>query len=1177
MKSTCGCCSGVQVATPQPEANRPGLPALSYRVGTYATFFESMVARLSSFPALKGLTTRELSDPSIAMLDAWAVVADVLTFYQERIANEGYLMTATERRSILELAKLVGYKLRPGVSASVYLAFTAATGFQGTIPAGTRAQSIPGTGQTAQFFETSVDLTVRDTWNALQPRLTRPQLITLAADRGTDAATRDTIYFQGISTNLKAGDMLLFVLGDDDGLQVPRFVQSVDAQADLKRTEVTLQPAPPQPGAALTAQSVLNAAVDPLIQDAQSIFPDSDLAARVAKILANLETNVAGAQSLQNAAEMVLEAIPQVQRQYDIAVGRGFTRLEAWTSDVLFTLAGLVQSIPNIDGDSQPTGQPLPPPATLPPSPLANLFNIIKPLSAPPSLQPANPQRLVRTIAQTFSPQADTAPRLLAAFQPAAADTIYQAWSGVSTPSPQVQVYAMRVKAAPFGATAPQQMSVPAVGGYPTPQEWGLAPGDIASTDPAEPSLLSLDATYDKIAPSGWAVINSPDYQQPIIAAVNGVQPIARANYGMTAKVTQLALDRQWLTGANNQAEAVPEAARPPAADDQIKAAALAPPPAPPLPSIAGLRNVTVWAQMDQLDLAEEPLDTDVKGDTIELAELYDGFESGRWIMVSGERTDIPNTTGVTATELVMIAGVKQGVRAPLSVPFPADYVPFQPGYYTTDANSQGDRLVVGKLAGRLPQSLPLPQFVNQQFSDQVQLAPGLYVTAYVPTSDELSGEFPAFKGLLIDPSTNVLFPGGFIPAGSDVFAWRISAAPVHTILTLANKLAYEYDSTNVTIYGNVAPATNGQTVGEVLGDGDGSQAFQSFALRQSPLTYVSAATPEGTASTLSVTVNDVGWPEADNLAALGPKDREFVTQTDDSDQTTMTFGNGVHGARVPTGTANVKAVYRYGIGSGGNVDAGQISQLATHPQGAQGVINPLPASGGADPDSISQARANTPMAVMALDRLVGTVDYANFSHTFAGIGKASAARISDGRRLVVHVTIAGAEDIPIDTTSNLYQNLVQALHQFGDPALAIQVAVRRLKLLVISAGVSLLANYQWESVEPEIRAAVLDLFSFDRRDLGQTAFLSELVSAIQGVEGVSYVNVQKFDAVSEDVTAAQLAGLAGTLRRHNAVRAQLARIDPNATGPAKRILPAELAILTPDIPDTLLLTEIQG
>src|SRR5579863_7882148 len=125
MSQPCGCCSGIQIITPVQEQNRPGLSEISYRVGTYATFFETMVARLSSlyldvpnadntgtqriYP-LKGLTTRDLSDPSIALLDAWAIVADVLTFYQERIANEGYLSTATERVSLLELGRLVGYK-----------------------------------------------------------------------------------------------------------------------------------------------------------------------------------------------------------------------------------------------------------------------------------------------------------------------------------------------------------------------------------------------------------------------------------------------------------------------------------------------------------------------------------------------------------------------------------------------------------------------------------------------------------------------------------------------------------------------------------------------------------------------------------------------------------------------------------------------------------------------------------------------------------------------------------------------------------------------------------------------------------------------------------------------------------------------------------------------------------
>ncbi|HEY8201382.1 MAG TPA: hypothetical protein VII47_08510, partial [Actinomycetota bacterium] len=135
--ATCGCCEGTEKLTPLPTANRPGLPSLHYRVGTHGTFLETMKARLASMavegpgadgqtietflPLLK-LTTRDPGDPSIALLDAWATAGDVLTFYRQLIANEGYLRTATERRSVLELARLVGYSLRPGVASTVYLA-----------------------------------------------------------------------------------------------------------------------------------------------------------------------------------------------------------------------------------------------------------------------------------------------------------------------------------------------------------------------------------------------------------------------------------------------------------------------------------------------------------------------------------------------------------------------------------------------------------------------------------------------------------------------------------------------------------------------------------------------------------------------------------------------------------------------------------------------------------------------------------------------------------------------------------------------------------------------------------------------------------------------------------------------------------------------------------------------
>ena len=66
--------------------------------------------------ALRGLTTRADDDFTIALIDAWAVVSDVLTFYQERQANEHYLRTATERRSIALCGRHFGWPRRSSTS-----------------------------------------------------------------------------------------------------------------------------------------------------------------------------------------------------------------------------------------------------------------------------------------------------------------------------------------------------------------------------------------------------------------------------------------------------------------------------------------------------------------------------------------------------------------------------------------------------------------------------------------------------------------------------------------------------------------------------------------------------------------------------------------------------------------------------------------------------------------------------------------------------------------------------------------------------------------------------------------------------------------------------------------------------------------------------------------------------
>lgn len=252
----CGCC---EPNDPRPTiANPPGLTTLAYRVVTHPTSLRRMLNHISAAGPLARLTTRATEDLTIALMDAWAMVLDVLSFYQERIANEGYLRTATERRSVLELARTIGYELRPGVAALAYLAYTVeeAPGSPtlAVIAKGSQVQSVPGHDQRPQTFETSADFTARVEWNTLRPRQTRPQALAIwnkklyllaigaqfgdtapaissdqleqvyALDASSDLINDETedsgniqaiavrqIYLSGTTTPLKAGDLLLFV------------------------------------------------------------------------------------------------------------------------------------------------------------------------------------------------------------------------------------------------------------------------------------------------------------------------------------------------------------------------------------------------------------------------------------------------------------------------------------------------------------------------------------------------------------------------------------------------------------------------------------------------------------------------------------------------------------------------------------------------------------------------------------------------------------------------------------------------------------------------------------------------------------------------------------------------------------------------------------------------------
>ena len=116
--------------------NRPALPKISYRVGTYDDLRSFMFDLLDKRKELTAWTCRGPDDPGIAVLEIAAVVGDILTYYQDLYANEAYLRSADWRESVAELIRLLGYRLAPGVGGEADFALAVKGSVSVTVPKG---------------------------------------------------------------------------------------------------------------------------------------------------------------------------------------------------------------------------------------------------------------------------------------------------------------------------------------------------------------------------------------------------------------------------------------------------------------------------------------------------------------------------------------------------------------------------------------------------------------------------------------------------------------------------------------------------------------------------------------------------------------------------------------------------------------------------------------------------------------------------------------------------------------------------------------------------------------------------------------------------------------------------------------------------------------------------------
>jgi len=136
------------------------VPQIDYTSRDYMAIREDLVSLIQTYNP--NWTSRDPADFGMTLVDLFAYMGDLLNFYIDRATNEGFLATASQRDSVLQLANTLGYIPTGLVAATTSIGFTNSTGSASVVPAGTQiANSAVVNGISTQIiFETDAAVTV---------------------------------------------------------------------------------------------------------------------------------------------------------------------------------------------------------------------------------------------------------------------------------------------------------------------------------------------------------------------------------------------------------------------------------------------------------------------------------------------------------------------------------------------------------------------------------------------------------------------------------------------------------------------------------------------------------------------------------------------------------------------------------------------------------------------------------------------------------------------------------------------------------------------------------------------------------------------------------------------------------------------------------------------------------
>ena len=339
-------------------------------------------------------------------------------------------------------------------------------------------------------------------------------------------------------------------------------------------------------------------------------------------------------------------------------------------------------------------------------------------------------------------------------------------------------------------------------------------------------------------------------------------------------------------------------------------------------------------------------------------------------------------------------------------------------------------------------------------------------------------------------------------PASELATLSAVTHSAERTTLFFDAPLRRNYTRATLTLNANVVRATQGERVAdEVLGSGDASVASQRFVLRRGPLAH----TLDDPREALEVRVDGVPWRRGGSPLDAGPDDAVYFLGSEGG-RAVITFGDGVHGRRLPSGEENVVASYRAGAGAAGNVAPGALTILRTQPAGVRAVRNPERAYDGTDGERDEALRAAGGAAVSLLDRVVSLRDHEAFVLALPGVAKARARSFWIGSRRVIHLTVADTRSEALG--DDLRRRLLRELRAAGDPRAEYALAACERRGVRVRASVRVSETSRLGVVREAATRALREALAASRRSLAQPLFASDVVAALQGVDGVASVRL---------------------------------------------------------------------